>query len=161
LGAAQFAQGGALDQLRAVREPAGASGSAELRIHLLAAADPANPYGAALGWPRRGDDDRRPLQRAAGAYVVLVDGHAAIYLERGGSGLQTFPAADDPAAGVAALRALATVVADGRARELVIAKVDGAPVAGSPWRERLLEAGFVPGYRGLALRSSLGRAPAR
>ena len=34
--------------------------------HLLAAADPANPYGAALPWPRRGEDDRRPLQRAAG-----------------------------------------------------------------------------------------------
>ena len=53
LGAAQFAQAGALDRLRAVREPAGASGSAEPRIHLLAAADPANPYGAALAWPRR------------------------------------------------------------------------------------------------------------
>ncbi|HEX7472750.1 MAG TPA: DEAD/DEAH box helicase [Candidatus Limnocylindrales bacterium] len=161
LGAAQFAQAGALDRLRAVREPAGASGPAEPRIHLLAAADPANPYGAALAWPRRGDDDRRPLPRAAGAYVVLVDGHAAIYLERGGSGLQTFPAADEPAVGGPALRALGTLVADGRARELVIAKVDGLPVAGSPWRERLLEAGFVPGYRGLALRSSVVRSPAR
>ena len=161
LGAAQFAQAGALDRLRAVREPAGASGSAEPRIHLLAAADPANPYGAALAWPRRGDDDRRPLPRAAGAYAVLVDGHAAIYLERGGSGLQTFPAADDPAVGGHALRALGTLVADGRVRELVISKVDGLAVTGSPWRERLLEAGFVPGYRGLARRSPAGRAPTR
>ena len=122
LGAAQFAQAGALDRLRAVREPAGANGSAEPRIHLLAAADPANPYGAALAWPRRGDDDRRPLPRAAGAYVVLVDGQLAIYLERGGSGLQTFPAADDPVVGARALRALGTLVADGRVRELVIAQ---------------------------------------
>ncbi len=65
-------------------------------VHLLAAADPANPYGAALPWPRRGQTDRRPLQRAAGAYVVLVDGIAALYLERGGATLQTLPAADDP-----------------------------------------------------------------
>src|SRR5206468_8306426 len=69
LGAAQFALPGALDRLRAARDPL-----AELSVHLLAAADPANPFGAALAWPRRGEDDRRPLQRAAGAYVVLADG---------------------------------------------------------------------------------------
>ena len=161
LGAAQFAQAGALDRLRAVRDAAGASGPGEARVHLLAAADPANAYGAALAWPRRGDDDRRPLPRAAGAYAILVDGQAALYLERGGSGLQTFAAADDPITGALALRALGTLVADGRVRELVIAKVDGQPVAGSPWRERLLDAGFVPGYRGLALRSSVVRQPAR
>ena len=161
LGAAQFAQAGALDRLRAVREAAGAAGPGDPRVHLLAAADPANAYGAALAWPRRGDDDRRPLPRSAGAYVILVDGHAAIYLERGGSGVQTFPDADDPSIGALALRALGALVADGRLRELVIAKVDGQPVSGSPWRDRLLEAGFVPGYRGLALRSSVARPFAR
>ena len=72
LGAAQFALAGALERLRAVREPAGSP--RERDTYLLAAADPANPYGAAVPWPRRGDDDRRPLQRAAGAYVVVVDG---------------------------------------------------------------------------------------
>ena len=82
LGAAQFALAGALDRLRSVREPADPAASGA--VHLLAAADPANPYGAALAWPRRGETDRRPLQRAAGAYVVLVDGVAALYLERGG-----------------------------------------------------------------------------
>jgi ATP-dependent Lhr-like helicase len=148
LGAAQFALAGALDRLRAVRE-APSSGS---RSHLLASADPANPYGAALDWPRRGDADRRPLQRAAGAYVVLVDGVAAIYLERGGGSLQTLPAADDPDALRPALRALGALVADGRSRELVVTKVDGEAASSSPWRPRLLEAGFVPAYRGLALR---------
>ena len=152
LGAAQFALSGALDRLRAAREPADPpSGGA---VHLLAAADPANPYGAALPWPRRGETDRRPLQRAAGAYVVLVDGIAALYLERGGATLQTLPAADDPEVGVAAARALAALVADGRTRELVIRKVDGVDVAGSPFRERLLAAGFVAGYRGLVLRAA-------
>jgi len=151
LGAAQFALAGALDRLRAVRDPAEPSASGA--VHLLAAADPANPYGAALPWPRRGETDRRPLQRAAGAYVVLVDGVAALYLERGGSTLQTLPAADDPAVAVTAARALHALVNDGRARELVIRKVDGEDVGISPFRSRLLEAGFVAGYRGLALRA--------
>jgi ATP-dependent Lhr-like helicase len=121
---------------------------------VLAAADPANPYGAALSWPRRGDGDRRPLQRAAGAYVVLVDGIAALYLERGGSTIQTLPAADDAAVGLVAARGLGILVADGRMRELLIRKVDGDDVAVSPFRTGLLEAGFVAGYRGLALRST-------
>ena len=150
LGAAQFALAGALDRLRAVREPADPLPAGP--VHLLAAADPANPYGAALPWPRRGETDRRPLQRAAGAYVVLVDGVATLYLERGGSTLQTLPAADDPAVGLVGARALGGLLGDGRARELVIRKVDGDDVAVSPFRAVLLEAGFVAGYRGLALR---------
>jgi ATP-dependent helicase Lhr and Lhr-like helicase len=156
LGAAQFALPGAIDRLRALRD---APPSRERRIHLLAAADPANPYGAALPWPRRNDADRRPIQRAAGAYVVLADGLPVIYLERGGTSIQTFPAFDDPPSGDAALRALGSIVADGRFRELVVARVDGQPVAASPGREALLAAGFVPAYRGLALRSGAAGRP--
>jgi ATP-dependent Lhr-like helicase len=117
LGAAQFALAGALDRLRMVREPA--SSTADAAVHLLAAADPANPYGAAVPWPRRGEGDRRPLQRAAGAFVVLVDGVAALYLDRGGSSLQTLPAFDDPPVADAALSALRRLLADGRLRELL------------------------------------------
>ncbi|MGH2474807.1 MAG: Lhr family helicase, partial [Candidatus Limnocylindrales bacterium] len=152
LGAAQFALAGALDRLRAVREPV--DRPAEGAVYLLAAADPANPYGAALPWPRRDASDRRPLQRAAGAYVVLVDGAAAIYLERGGSTLQTLAPADDPTVAAAALRGLGALTAGGRVRELVIRKVDGLPIAESPWRVPLLEAGFMTGYRGLTLRGT-------
>ncbi len=133
-----------------MREPA--RSPAEREVHLLAAADPANPYGAAIPWPRRGEDDRRPLQRAAGAYVVLVDGVAALYLERGGGTLQTLPAADDPEVAEAAIRALTGLLEDRRIRELVITKVDGLPVGESPFRERLIAAGFTPAYRGLTLR---------
>ncbi|MFL5755070.1 MAG: hypothetical protein ACJ77N_02115, partial [Chloroflexota bacterium] len=97
---------------------------------------------------------RRPFQRAAGAYVVLVDGIAALYLERGGSTLQTFPAADDPETLSPAVDGLARLVTSGRARELVIRKVDGAPVSESLVRQRLLEAGFLAGYRGLTLRGT-------
>ena len=149
LGAAQFALPGALDRLRAVRESADdASPGAVL---LLAAADPANPYGAALAWPRRSDDDRRPFQRAAGAYLVLLDGRPVFYLERGGRTIQPFPAADEPTACLAALRAFGALVIERRLRELVITRVDGLPIAESPWRPAFLEAGFQPGYRGLVL----------
>jgi ATP-dependent Lhr-like helicase len=163
LGAAQFALPGAVDRLRSMREPAvgrtsagtpgrAAGGDAGPTVHLLAAVDPANPYGAALAWPRRGDADRRPLPRAAGAYVVLVDGASALYLERGGHSLQTLPAADDAAVAEAALTALHSLVEGGRLRELVISRVDGDAVAGSRWRPLLEEAGFVAGYRGYVLR---------
>jgi ATP-dependent Lhr-like helicase len=174
LGAAQFALPGAVDRLRAMREP-GASATASATavgaattggaaaanatataagptVHLLAAADPANPYGAALAWPRRGAADRRPLQRAAGAYVVLFDGAAALYLERGGHSLQTLPALDDPVVAGPAFAALRALVEDGRFRELVVSRVDGEAVAASPWRTQMEQAGFVAGYRGHVLR---------
>ena len=150
LGAAQFALAGALDRLRAARDAA--DGPADAAVHLLAAADPANPYGAALPWPRRDETDRRPLQRAAGAYVVLVDGVAALYLERGGSTLQTLAPADDAVVAAAALRGLGALVTSARVRELVIRKIDGLPIGESPWRDALLAAGFAAGYRGLTLR---------
>ncbi|HLY15104.1 MAG TPA: hypothetical protein VKR24_12205, partial [Candidatus Limnocylindrales bacterium] len=151
LGAAQFALAGALDRLRAAREAT--DGGAPRRVHLLAAADPANAYGAALAWPRRSDQDRRPFQRAAGAYVTLVDGRPAFYLERGGRSLQSFPAADDAEIAGLGLRAFAALVADRRVRELVVTKVDSQPIVDSTWRPALLEAGFQPGYRGLVLAS--------
>ena len=156
LGAAQFALAGAIDRLRASRD---GEGSAP-RIDLLAAADPAQPYGAALAWPRRDDADRRPFQRAAGAYVVLVDGAPVLYLERGGSGLVTFPAAADAERLSRALAALRVLVVDGRLRELVVSKVDGEPVGPTgAWRDRLVAAGFVPGYRGMALRPTTAHGP--
>jgi ATP-dependent Lhr-like helicase len=151
LGAAQFALAGALERLRTVREPASNTGDAPA-VHLLAAADPANPYGAAVPWPRRGETDKRPLPRSAGASVVLVDGVAALYLDRGGSSLQTLPAFDDPAVATAALGALRTLLADGSRRELVVGRVDGEPVGRSPWYETMLKSGFVQGYRGLVMR---------
>jgi len=156
LGAAQFAQGGAIDRLRAAREPA--PSREERTSHVLAAADPANPYGAAIAWPRRGEGDRRPFQRAAGAYVVLVDGEAVLYVDRGGTSVQTLPAWDDPELAIVAARSLGTLLAgpDARLRELVIGKIDGQPVSEAPARAILLDAGFVSGYRGLVLRAAAG-----
>jgi ATP-dependent Lhr-like helicase len=130
---------------------------------VLAAADPAQPYGGTLPWPRRGDDDRRPLSRAPGAYVVLVDGEAACHLERGGGSLQTLPAFDSPGVAARALGALGTLVADGRLRSLQLVRIDGEPPASSIHREALETAGFRRGYRGWVLasrvRSTRGAGP--
>jgi ATP-dependent Lhr-like helicase len=157
LGAAQFALAGALDRLRSIREPSSQTGDAP-EVHLLAAADPANPYGAAVPWPRRGETDKRPFQRAAGAHTVLVDGVAALYLDRGGSSLQTLPAFDDPAVAAAALASLRSLLADAGRRELVISRVDGEPAGRSPWYETLLKAGFIQGYRGVVMRKDRASA---
>ena len=157
LGAAQFALAGAIDRLRAARDRAAENGDTPI-LHVLAATDPASPYGAALPWPRRGDDDRRPLARAAGASVVLVDGVAALYLDRGGRSLQTLPAFDAPGIAGLAVAALAARLAEDRERDLVVTRVDGLPVAESPHREALIEAGFRPGYRGLTLHREPTRA---
>ena len=148
LGAAQFALPGAVDRLRAARydEDGG--------VRTLAATDPAQPYGAALAWPRGADDERLPLQRAAGAYVVLVDGAAALYLERGGRSLLTLPAAAaDPELLARAVSALPGLVAPGGPmRELRLERVDRGPVADSPIAASLTDAGFRPSYRGYLLR---------
>ncbi|HET7676876.1 MAG TPA: hypothetical protein VFK38_03415, partial [Candidatus Limnocylindrales bacterium] len=152
LGGAQFALPGAVDRLRAERADPGGDRHAGGTL-LLAAADPANPYGAALPWPRHSDEDRRPLPRAAGAYVVLREGEAVLYLDRGGRSLQTLPAFDDPAAAAEAIAALAGLVADGRLRSLRIERVDGIPVAESAARAALEAAGYRPTYRGWALRA--------
>jgi ATP-dependent Lhr-like helicase len=147
LGAAQFALPGAVDRLRAAREP-----TDDGAVRILAATDPAQAYGAALAWPRGVDDERLPLQRAAGAYVVSVDGDAALYLERGGRSLLRLPGvtAEQSARAVAALPSL---VGSGRPmRELRLERVDRGPVAESALAEPLREAGFRPSYRGWILR---------
>jgi len=159
LGAAQFATHAAVDRLRQFRSVSDGSGS-DAAVgsafgatseppgppFVLAATDPAQPYGAALPWP---DNAGRPT-RSAGARVVLADGHPVAWLDRSGRNLVTFPAAGDHPGWVAAVAGL---VRSGRVRRLEITTVDGAPVAESSWADPLREAGFLDGYRGLILRS--------
>ena len=138
LGGAQFALPGAVDRLRAGRDGDGPV--------TLAAADPAQPYGAALGWP----ETRGRPSRSAGAYVVLVDGEPAVFCERGAKSLVTFPRTLELDHWPEALQALAK---DGRVRSLEIARVDGDPVGEAPAvAARLNDAGFTDGYKGLTFR---------
>jgi ATP-dependent Lhr-like helicase len=141
LGAAQFAVPGAVERIRSIRETRRGE---EPTAVLLAATDPAQPYGAALPWPV---GPGRPA-RQAGAFVVLVEGDLAAYLERGARSLLTF--------GVEAnawVDALASLAKDGRLRKLELTRIDGVPSGDSPLGERFRGAGFTDGYRGLTLRS--------
>jgi ATP-dependent Lhr-like helicase len=139
LGAAQFALPGAIDRLRAVRDP-----SPEPTVQTLAAADPAQPYGASLPWP---ESAGRP-SRTAGAFVLIDDGRPVAFLERGAKTLSTFDGAD---AAVWA-DALASLVKDGRVRRIELRTIDGAPSSEHAGADALLGAGFVDGYRALTLR---------
>jgi len=141
LGAAQFALPGAVDRLRDLR-----SADPEDSASALAAADPAQPYGAALPWP---ESPGHPA-RVPGAYVALAAGEAAAYLERGARTLLTFPAAR---AGDGWIDALVGLVKDGRLRRIELQRIDGVPAHESPVAERLRARGFVEGYRGLTLRA--------
>ena len=120
---------------------------------VLAATDPAQPYGAALAWPER--DGRRPM-RAAGSRVVLVDGALVAWLGRGEASLMTFIDDDDesaPARRDSLARALAGEVRAGTRRALLIEQVDGGPVGVSPLAGALREAGFVENARGFLRRA--------
>ena len=120
---------------------------------VLAAADPANPYGAALPWPLRQDGEagHRP-GRKAGALVVLVDGELVWFLERGGRSLLTFHADAEAQRGAAG--ALADMVRSGQLAGIVVEKVDATPVllAAGPTTDALAAAGFTRTPRGLRLR---------
>ncbi|HYU56824.1 MAG TPA: DEAD/DEAH box helicase, partial [Actinomycetota bacterium] len=146
LGGAQFAPPGAVDRLRVLAEPPPA-----VQTLVLAATDPANPYGAALPWPAK--ERERPAHRPgrkAGAVVVLVDGELAVYVERGGRTLLTH--VEDPEVLRPAVDALALAVRDGMLGKLTVERADGAGVFDTPLARALTEAGFVPSTRGLRLR---------
>jgi ATP-dependent helicase Lhr and Lhr-like helicase len=155
LGAAQFALPGAVDRLRAEARPLDSRRPDASPVLVLAATDPANPYGAALPWPataRAGDTAGRGHQpaRKAGALVVLLDGECALYVERGGRTLLSF--SDDPATLQPAADALALAVRDGALGKLQVERADGVPITDSALGEALEAAGFRPTPRGLRLR---------
>ncbi len=176
MGGAQFALPGAVERLRAGRSasrspidgsaadaPSRADdrGAARARTVVLAAADPAQPYGAALPWPRKEDQEhgRRPA-RVAGAYVVMVEDEPVLYVERGGRGLVTL--AESPTGSIApaggggeplltALAALAEAVRAGRVGKLALERIDGKPAIASPRAQELIDLGFHSGPRKLTL----------
>jgi len=144
LGGAQFALGGAVERLRELRPRE----DEEPDALVLAAADPAQPYGAALPWPKRAG---ARAARVAGAHVVLLGGEPALFVERGGRSLVPLRDPDDTW-----LRpALEALVAHVRARglkRLAVERFDGEPVTESEAMPLLVEAGFLPGPRRAVLR---------
>jgi ATP-dependent helicase Lhr and Lhr-like helicase len=143
LGGAQFALAGAVERLRSLPQSEGE--------HLiLAATDPAQPYGAQLPWPRpplqeAGDEGsarggRRP-SRIAGAYVLLRDGEPIVYVERGGKGILRLARLEGEAL-TAALEALLGAAGAGVLPRLAIERIDGEAVIGSGLEDALIAVGF-------------------
>ncbi|MGE7390898.1 ATP-dependent helicase [Streptomyces sp. NPDC004126] len=147
LGAAQFAMDGAVDRLRAAEK-----NPPPLAAVVLAAADPANAYGAALPWPEPPAGASHKPGRKAGSLVVLVDGELTLYLERGGKTLLAWPEPGDPRleAAVAALAAGSRV---GTLPALTVERINAAAALTSPLGAALEAAGFHATPRGLRLRS--------
>ncbi|MCQ0024899.1 ATP-dependent helicase [Streptomyces somaliensis DSM 40738] len=154
LGAAQFAMDGAVDRLRAAasaRERA--EGSAAPEAVVLAAADPANAYGAALPWPEPPAGAGHKPGRKAGSLVVLVDGELTLYVERGGKTLLSW--SPDPKAPPlrAAADALAAAAGAGALGTVTVERVNGTAALTSPLSGALEAAGFHATPRGLRLRA--------
>ncbi|HEY7226378.1 MAG TPA: DEAD/DEAH box helicase [Micromonosporaceae bacterium] len=163
LGAAQFAVPGAVDRLRALDDPE-ARGEGmrrpSSRALVLAATDPASPYGAALPWPERvvedGEEAAGPAHghrpgRKAGALVVTVGGELVLYVERGGRTLLSFQDGTEALTGAAS--ALADAVRAGALGPLSVERADGEAIQRSPLRDALTTAGFRATPRGLRLRA--------
>jgi ATP-dependent Lhr-like helicase len=150
LGGAQFAVASTVDRLRSYLDGVDPE-RREYHAVVLAAADPANPYGAALPWPGQGPG------RKAGALVALVDGELAWFIERGGRTLLSFT--DDTEAHAAAAAAVADLVSSGRVQAFLVEKVNGVAVLEpgadgqrAAVQEALVGAGFSRTPRGLRLR---------
>ncbi|MGW3520924.1 Lhr family ATP-dependent helicase [Streptomyces hydrogenans] len=154
LGAAQFAMDGAVDRLRAAAtaRDRGAEAGTGPRAVVLAAADPANAYGAALPWPEPPADAGHKPGRKAGALVVLVDGELTLYVERGGKSVLSWPTEPDAPALTAAADALAEAARAGALGTVTIERLNGATALTSPLARPLEAAGFVATPRGLRLR---------
>ncbi|MAQ14377.1 MAG: DEAD/DEAH box helicase [Sandaracinus sp.] len=149
LGATQFAVPGAEDRLRDHREE-----TEESAAHVLAADDPANPYGASLPWPESGEGLRGA--RAAGSQVILWEGRLVGYIGRTGERLSTFLPAAEPERSRAA-RAMAEALGrgEGRARGrtggggVLLARIDGGAAHEADYAPYLEEAGFRSSGKGL------------
>jgi ATP-dependent Lhr-like helicase len=143
LGGAQFAQPGADERLRVKPEAKPAV--------VLAATDPANPYGAALPWPGA---EPRP-QRTPGALVVVHQGKLLAYLSKNDRALSLFLTEEEPARGhelEALVTALKTLVGPAKRRVLLLQTIDRVDAQRSPHAAALIAAGFSPGASGLSLR---------
>ncbi|MEV6361523.1 ATP-dependent helicase [Nocardia asteroides] len=148
LGGAQFSTTDTVDRLRSFDTDRGTDKPGVALA--LAACDPANPYGAALPWPKGDAEGGHRPGRKAGALVVLVGGDLVLYVERGGKTLLSFT--EDPGLRRLAATALAGLVTDRRVDGLVVDKINGATVHGNTFADLLVEAGFSMTPRGLRLR---------
>jgi ATP-dependent helicase Lhr and Lhr-like helicase len=163
LSGSQFAYGGAIERLRSVNggdEAPADDGVGPEDLLVLAAMDPANPYGALLPWPDAAEEGELKARRVTSAWVVLWRGRAALYAAQNGRRVLSFSLTTLPA-GVAeaAFIRLARTAMPGRKGFLVIEQIDGRPLRESPLYERLRSAGFESDHRGLVAGPGLVQQP--
>jgi ATP-dependent helicase Lhr and Lhr-like helicase len=156
LGATQFAGAGAIDLLRSLRDE-----PEKPETILLAATDPANPYGAIAKWP----ESPHTMSRSVGANVILVNGLLAAYISRGEKQFFVFLPEHQPLRTVVAseiAKKLASLVHEGRRRALLVAEINNEPASRSALASFLVAEGFVSTGLGLQLRAEVThvRAPA-
>ncbi|HTW80820.1 MAG TPA: DEAD/DEAH box helicase [Terracidiphilus sp.] len=162
LGATQFALPAAVDLLRQLRTDPPAE---KPEFVQLAAADPANPYGASLRWPELPamDDDSetapRILTRAAYAEVILRNGELVTWMRRGNPHILVFLPAEEPERSQAASGLAHFLSARGQSQlragshqGALITTINGQPVAAHPMARFLMDAGFFSGPLGMHLR---------
>ena len=151
VGATQFALPAALDLLRSLKDTPD-----EPEVVVLAATDPANPYGTILRWPdaRATDDRGRGPTRSAGSLVVMINGALAAYISRGARQLLAFLPEDEPARSTTG-RALATTLAR---LGLLVQEINGVAASDHALAPYLVESGFSPSAMGFQIRrAGIGR----
>jgi ATP-dependent Lhr-like helicase len=147
---AQFAHPGAVDRLRAARpDPEGDQALGPGDVVVLAAVDPANPYGALIAWPPPSVEEAPSPRRVPGAWVVLVAGHPVLYAGPRGRHLLTFPCPGRSWAEVLPRAVEAWLHCPQRRGRVAPERIDGQSVFDSPHLEILRRCGFERGYRGL------------
>ncbi len=153
LAGAQFAYPGAIDRLRAGRQDAEERDQSVTQesIEVLAAMDPANPYGGLVQWPEVRNPERAKPRRVAGAWLLLARGRPVLFLGPRGRSVLTFPTVirDEEGALGAALQALRHLPKRASRGMLVIEKIDGVPASDSLLLDDFRAAGYALDYRGL------------
>ena len=152
--ATQFARPPALEMLRSLRTP-----PEDAEVVVMAATDPANPYGAILRWPalETGQGAQAPFARAVGASVILVNGALAAFLRAGSTDVTVRLPESEPertSAGKAVAGALLGFALEGEGRRggLLVATINGQPAAAHPLAPRLVESGFAASAMGYHVR---------
>ena len=174
LGATQFALPAAVDLLRSLRNTPQENTRPE--FVLLAATDPANPYGSTLKWPdlpaESEDTEMAPrvLTRAAYAQVVLCAGRLVAWLRRGNPNLLVFLPQDEPERSQIAEGLARFLAEQGQTRlqqdqsgnhhsGYLISTINGLPTAAHPFAHALEDAGFHKSPLGMNLRRPTSQPP--
>jgi ATP-dependent Lhr-like helicase len=158
VGAMQFAAPAAVDLLRALRTPPEAA-----EVAVLAATDPANPYGALVKWPDTPAGAGRGPTRSVGARVVFVDGHLTAWLGRGLKSFLVWLPEHEPdrsrhAEALARALPMTGTDRERRAASVLLGEINGGPAIDSPIRPFLEAAGFVATPQGLQWRETTSAA---